>query len=72
MLLEALAVTETVAETVVPFAGEVIETVGGGVPWLLTVTVKAALVVLVPAVSLAIARSVCDPLELFVVSQEVA
>jgi hypothetical protein len=29
MLLEALAVTETVAETVVPFAGEVMETVGG-------------------------------------------
>jgi hypothetical protein len=60
----ALAVTETVPLIVAPFAGALIDTVGGvvsGVP-LLTVTVTVALVVLLPAASLAIARSVCEPL----------
>ena len=67
----ALAVTETVPEMVAPKAGEVIETVGGGVA-LLTVTVTAALVVEVPAVSLAMARKVCEPLAAVVLFQEKA
>jgi hypothetical protein len=70
MLLDALAVTTTVADTVAPFAGEVIETVGGGVVWLFTVTVIPALVVLLPAVSLAIAVRAWAPLLVFVVSHE--
>jgi hypothetical protein len=51
-----------VPETVAPLAGEVIETVGGGVFELLTVTITPALVALLPAVSFAIALSVCEPL----------
>jgi hypothetical protein len=55
----AFAVTETVPFTVAPFAGAVIETVGGVVSVvLLTVTVTLALVVLFPAASLATALSV--------------
>jgi hypothetical protein len=67
-LLEADPDTVIVPDTVVPFAGVLIETTGGATA-LLTVTVSPALVVLVPAVSFAMALSVCVPLELFVVSQ---
>ena len=66
---EAFAVTDTVPETVAPDAGAVIETVGGATA-LLTVMLTAALVVELPAVSLAIARRVCDPLAAVVVFHE--
>jgi hypothetical protein len=68
----AFAVTLTVPETVAPFAGAVTDTVGGVVSGveLLTVTVTAALVVVFPAPSFAIALSVCEPLVDFVVSHE--
>ena len=56
--LEALATTLIVPETVAPFVGEVIETVGGGGGVLETVTVIAALVAELPAVSFALAASV--------------
>ena len=59
MVDEAVAVTEIVPLTVALFAGAVIETVGGAVVVLLTVTETAALVVFVPAVSVAIAVKVC-------------
>jgi hypothetical protein len=68
MALVALAVTVAVPDTVAPLAGAVIDTAGGATA-LLTVTVSPALVVLVPAVSFAMAFSVCDPFELFAVSQ---
>jgi hypothetical protein len=68
MLLVALAVTVPVPDTVAPFAGAVINTTGAATA-LFTVIVSAALVVLVPAVSFATAFSVCEPLELFAVSQ---
>jgi hypothetical protein len=68
MLLVAVAVTIAVPDTVAPPAGAVIDTTGGATA-LFTVIVSAALVVLVPAVSFATAFSVCDPFELFVVSQ---
>ena len=67
-LLEAVPDTVIMPDTVAPFAGAVIDTTGGATA-LLTVTVSPALVVLTPAVSFATAFSVCDPLELFVVSQ---
>src|SRR5262245_38688490 len=63
-LSAALAETVTVPDTVAPFAGEVIFTVGGVVSGggaLLTVTVTAADVVRFPAASRAIARRVCVP-----------
>ena len=69
-LSAAVAVTETVPETVASFAGAVMETVGGVVSALFTVTVTTALVVEFPAASLAMARSVCDPLLAVVVFQE--
>jgi hypothetical protein len=68
MLLVALAITIAVPDTVAPLAGAVIDT-NGGATALLTVTVSPALVVLVPAVSFAMAFSVCEPLEAFAVSQ---
>jgi hypothetical protein len=68
MLLVALAVTVAVPDTVAPLAGAVIDTTGGATV-LFTFTVSPALVVLVPAASFATAFSVCEPLELFVVSQ---
>jgi hypothetical protein len=68
MLLVAFAVTTAVPDTVAPLAGALIETTGGATA-LLTVTVSPALVVLVPAVSFAMAFSVCEPLELFAVFQ---
>ena len=69
----AFAVIEMVELTVAPFAGAVIETVGGVVSGLLllTVTVTVALVVLLPAASFAIARNVCDPLLAVAVLHEV-
>jgi hypothetical protein len=67
-LLEADPDTVIVPDTVAPSAGAVIETIGGAAA-LLTVTVSPALVVLVPAVSLAMAFSVCEPFELFDVFQ---
>jgi hypothetical protein len=71
MLLEALAVTVTVPDTVAPEAGDVIDTVGGGVLFaLFTVTVIVALIPVWPALSWAAARSVCDPLLALVLSQE--
>jgi len=63
--LEALAATLTVPETVAPFAGEVIETVGGVVPEL-TVSV-AALLVALPAVLLTTTVN-CVPLSELVVA----
>jgi hypothetical protein len=68
MLLVAIAVTIAVPDTVAAFAGAVIDTAGGATA-LFTVTVSPALVVLAPAVSFATALSVCEPFELFVVSQ---
>ena len=68
MPLVAVAVTVAVPDTVAPLAGAVIDTTGGATA-LLTVTVLPALVVLVPAASFAMAFSVCEPLELFAVSQ---
>jgi hypothetical protein len=59
---DAVAVTAIVALTVAPFAGEVIETVGGAVLVLFTVIETPALVVLVFAVSVATAVTVCLPL----------
>jgi hypothetical protein len=67
-LLEAVPDTVIVPDTVAPPAGAVIETTGGATA-LLTVTVSPVLVVLFPAVSFAMAFSVCEPLELFAVSQ---
>jgi hypothetical protein len=67
-LLVAFAATVAVPDTVAPFAGAVIDTTGGATA-LLTVTVLPALVVLIPAVSFAMAFKVCEPLELFAVSQ---
>jgi hypothetical protein len=71
-LSDALAETATVLETVAPFDGVAIETMGGVVSAdeLLTVTVTAVLVALFPAASLAIASSVCDPLLVLLVSHE--
>ena len=67
-LLEAVPDTVIVPDTVAPLAGAVIDTTGGATA-LFTFTVSPTLVVLVPAVSFAMAFSVCEPLELFVVSQ---
>jgi len=72
MLEDAVAVTVMVALTVVPLAGAVIETVGGVVPpGLFTVIETPALVVLFPAVSVAIAVSVCFALLNVVVFNEI-
>ena len=70
---EAAAETVIVAETVEPFAGLVMETVGGVVSGvrLYTVTVTAEEVVLLPAASRAMAVSVCEPFEAAVVSHDV-
>jgi hypothetical protein len=59
----AVAVTATVPETVAPAAGEVIDTVGGVVSFvvLLTVTVRLGLVVEFPAASVATALIVWLP-----------
>ena len=72
MLSEAVAVTPTVPDTVADGVGEVIKIVGGvlSAALLFTVTVTTALVVVLPAPSVAIAFNVCEPLTLFVVSQE--
>jgi chorismate mutase len=71
-LSEEFAEIVTVPETVALFAGAVIDTVGGVVSVvLLTVTVTFALVALFPAASLAIARTVCEPLLDVVVFQEI-
>ena len=67
-LLEAVPDTVIVPDTVAPFAGAVIDTTGAATAFF-TFTVSPALVELVPAVSFAMAFSVCEPLELFVVSQ---
>jgi hypothetical protein len=71
-LSDAFAVTFTVPETVDPLAGAVIDTVGGVVSGvaLFTVTVTAALVVELLAMSVAIARNVCVPLVAVAVFQE--
>src|SRR5882762_1180694 len=60
-----------VPETVAPFAGAVMLTVGGVVS-LNTVTVTAAAVAVLPAASRATAVSVCEPLFAVVVFQETA
>jgi hypothetical protein len=64
-LSAALAVIETVFETVAPVAGAVIETVGGvvSIVALSTVTDTDALVVEFPAESVAIAVKTWAPLE---------
>jgi hypothetical protein len=67
----AVAVTVIVPDTVAPFAGEVMETVGGVVPFeLFTVTVTFVLVPVLPAASCAIALRECEPLLALVVSHE--
>ena len=72
-LSEALADTVIVFETVAPFVGLVIETVGGvvsaggGAGALLTVTVTGEEVVRFPAASRAIAVSVCEAFDAVVV-----
>src|SRR5207245_2371462 len=70
-LSEAVDVAVIVPETVEPFAGLVMETVGGVVSGgvLLTVTVTGEEVVRLPAASRATAVSVCVPLEALVVFQ---
>jgi hypothetical protein len=70
----AFAETATVADTFAPFAGAVIVTVGGVVSLVVlsTVMLTLALVVLFPAPSVAIARSVWLPLAVFVESHEYA
>src|SRR5439155_9674857 len=68
-LSDAVAETATaVPDTVAPAAGAVIETVGGVVSALLTVTVTAAEVVVLPAASRATAVSVWLPVVAVVVS----
>ena len=67
-LLEAIPDTVIVPDTVAPFTGAVIDTTGGATA-LFTVTVSPTLVVLAPALSFAMAFSVCEPLEPFAVSQ---
>src|ERR1041384_5262296 len=72
-LSDADADTVTAAETDAPLAGAVNDTVGAVVPppvLLETVTLLAADVVEFPAASRATAVSVCDPLPIVVVSQE--
>ena len=71
MELEAEAVTATEPETVVPATGAVSATTGGAAA-LLTVTATPELVVLSPAVSVATAERVCEPLAAEVVFQAVA
>jgi hypothetical protein len=68
MLLVAFAVAVVVPDTVAPLAGAVIDTTGAATAFF-TFTVSPALIVLIPAASFATAFSVCEPLELFVVSQ---
>jgi len=55
LLPDAVAVTVMVPDTVAPLAGEVIETVGGVLALLLTVTTTAVLVPVLPAASCATA-----------------
>jgi hypothetical protein len=69
-LSEAVALTVTLPLTVALFAGEVIETVGGVVSELLTVTFTLALVAEFPAASFATVVSVWLPLETEVVFHE--
>jgi len=69
-LSEAVALTVTVPLNVALFAGDVIETVGGVVSLLLTVTFTPALVVLFPAESFATAVSVWLPFETDVLLHE--
>ena len=57
----AFAETVTVPVTVAPLVGDVIDTVGGVVSVLLTVIDTATLVVLFPAVSVAMAVRLCLP-----------
>src|SRR5262245_37554199 len=62
MLSDALADTVTAdPDTVAPFAGAVIDTVGGVVSALLTVTLTAVAVAVLPAASRATAVSECTP-----------
>ena len=67
----ACALTVTVADTVAPAAGAVIETVGGVVSGgvLLTVTGIASVLAALPAASLATACKVCAPFGSAVASQ---
>ena len=68
-LSDAVAETVTVPPTVAPPAGAVIDTVGGVVSGLFTVTVTVVDVVVLPAASRATAVSVCVPLATVVVFQ---
>ena len=70
MLSEAEALTVVVPDTVDPDAGAVMLTEGGVVSVLETVTETGDEVVRLPAVSLAIAVRVWDPLPAAVVFQE--
>jgi hypothetical protein len=73
-LSEAFAVIVIFPETFDPFAGAIIDTMGGvvsGVAELFfTLTVTAALVAEFPAASFAMARRTCVPFELLVVSHK--
>jgi hypothetical protein len=73
-LSDALALTCTVALTVAPLLGAVIDTAGAVVSGVLfaTVTCTEADVVLFPAASRATAVSVCDPFVAVVVFHETA
>ena len=70
---EALADTVIVPETVEPFAGLVMETVGGVVSGVLlfTVTVTGLEVVRFPAASRAMAVRVCEPFDAEVVFHDI-
>ena len=71
LFADTLVVTVTVPETIAPEAGAVMEIVGGvGGAALFTVTESVALVVVLPAASLAMARRVWEPLAAVVVFQE--
>lgn len=70
MLLDAFADTVTLfPNTFAPEAGDVIETVGATLLSLLTVTATLEEVARLPALSIATAVKMCQPLMLLVVSQ---
>src|SRR5260221_10449981 len=69
-LSDAVALTVVVPDTVAPFAGELMLTLGAVVSVFDTVTVTADDVFRLPAASRAIAVSVCDPFPTVVVFQE--
>jgi len=69
-LSDAVALTVVVPDTVAPFAGELMLTLGAVVSELETVTLTADEVVRFPAASRATAVRVCGPLPTVVVFQD--